>query len=141
MKKLTYILTISILIFSCNSKEDYIQNVYVDEYVNLNLPGYSELNTSGGAIFTEGGVEGIIIYHGVGNDYKVYDRNCSYEPSLSCSFIDSVNSGIAFCGCCTSAFLISNTGESINAPALLSLKTYNWSLGDNNVMRIHNYYF
>jgi len=47
MKKLTYILTISILIFSCNSKEDYIQNVYVDEYVNLNLPEYSELNTSG----------------------------------------------------------------------------------------------
>jgi len=138
MKKLTYILTISILVFSCNSKEDYIQNVYVDEYVNLNLPEYSELNTSGGAIFTEGGVEGIIIYHGVGDDYKVYDRNCSYEPSLSCSVIDSVNSGIAFCGCCTSAFLISNTGESINAPALLSLKTYNWSLDDNNVMRIYN---
>ena len=138
MKKLTYILTISILVFSCNSKEDYIQNVYVDEYVNLNLPEYSELNTSGGAIFTEGGVEGIIIYHGVGDDYKVYDRNCSYEPSLSCSVIDSVNSGIAYCGCCTSAFLISNTGESINAPALLSLKTYNWSLDDNNVMRIYN---
>jgi len=138
MKKLTYILTISILVFSCNSKEDYIQNVYVDEYVNLNLPEYSELNTSGGAIFTEGGVEGIIIYHGVGDDYKVYDRNCSYQPSLSCSVIDSVNSGIAFCGCCTSAFLISNTGESINAPALLPLKTYNWSLDDDNVMRIHN---
>jgi Rieske Fe-S protein len=104
----------------------------------LNLPEYSELNTSGSAIFTRGGIEGIIIYHGVGNDYKVYDRNCSYQPSLSCSVIDSVNSGIAFCGCCTSAFLISNTGESINAPAILSLKTYNWSLDDNNVMRIYN---
>ena len=138
MKKLSYILTISILIFSCNSNEDYIQNVYVDEYVNLSLPEYSELNTSGSAIFTKGGIEGIIIYHGVGNDYKVYDRNCSYQPSLSCSAIDSVNSGIAFCGCCSSAFLISNTGESINAPALLSLKTYNWSLDDNNVMRIYN---
>ena len=138
MKKFTYILTISILIFSCNSNEDYIQNVYVDEFVNLNLPEYSELNTSGSAIFTKGGVEGIIIYHGVGDDYKVYDRNCSYQPTLSCSVIDSVNSGIAFCGCCSSAFLISNTGESINAPALLSLKTYNWSLDDNNVMRIYN---
>jgi len=138
MKKLSYILTISTLIFSCNSNENYIQNVYVDEYVNLNLPEYSELNTSGSAIFTQGGVEGIIIYHGVGNDYKVYDRNCSYQPSLSCSVIDSVNSGIAFCRCCTSAFLISNTGESINAPALLSLKTYNWDLDDNNVMKIYN---
>ena len=136
MKKLTYILTISIMAFSCNSNEDYIQNVYVDEYVHLDL--YSEMNISGSAIFIEGGVEGIIIYRGFGNDYKVYDRNCSYQPSLSCSVIDSVNSGIAFCGCCTSAFLISNTGESINAPALLSLKTYNWSLDDNNVMRIYN---
>jgi Rieske Fe-S protein len=105
--------------------------VYLDHYSE-------DLNISGSAIFTKGGVEGIIIYRGFGDDYKVYDRNCSYQPSLSCSVIDSVNSGIAFCGCCTSAFLISNTGESINAPALLSLKTYNWSLDDNNVMRIYN---
>ena len=136
MKKLTYILTTSIMVFSCNSNEDYIQNVYVDEYVHLDL--YSEMNTSGSAIFTEGGVEGIIIYRGFGNDYKVYDRNCTYQPSLTCSVIDSVNSGMAFCGCCTSAFLISNTGESINAPALLSLKTYNWSLDDNNILHIFN---
>ena len=54
------------------------------------------------------------------------------------SVIDSVNSGIAFCGCCTSAFLISNTGEALNAPALLPLKTYNWSLNESNVMHIHN---
>ena len=138
MKKLTYILTISILIFSCDDKNCYIQDVYVNKNINLSLPNYSEIATTGNAIFVEGGVEGIIIYHGVGDSYKVYDRNCSYEPCLSCSYIDSVNSGIAYCGCCTSAFLISNTGESINAPALLSLKTYNWSLDDNNVMRIYN---
>jgi Rieske Fe-S protein len=124
------------MVFSCNSNEDYIQNVYVDEYVHLDL--YSEMNISGSAIFTEGGVEGIIIYRGFGNDYKVYDRNCTYQPSLTCSVIDSVNSGMAFCGCCTSAFLISNTGESINAPALLSLKTYNWSLDNNNILHIFN---
>ena len=138
MKKLTYILAIYILVLSCNTKDDYIQEVYVNEYLNLSLPEYSEITIPGNAIFIQGGVEGIIIYHGVGNDYKVYDRNCSYEPSLYCSVIDSVNSGIAFCGCCTSAFLISNTGESINAPALLSLKNYNWSLDDNNVLHIFN---
>ena len=138
MKKFNYILIISILIFSCNSKNDFIQNVYVNETVPLNLPEYSEILIPGNSIFVEGGVEGIIIYHGVGEDYKVYDRNCSYEPSLACSHIDSVNSGIAYCGCCTSAFLISNTGEPINAPALLSLKKYNWSLDNNNVLRIFN---
>ena len=138
MKKLIYILTIIILVIRCNTKNDYIQEVYVNKYVNLSLPEYSEISMPGSSIFIEGGVDGIIIYHGVGNDYKVYDRNCSYQPSLSCSVIDSVNSGIAFCGCCTSAFLISNTGESINAPALLPLKTYNWGLDNNNVLHIFN---
>jgi hypothetical protein len=138
MKKFNYILIISILIFSCNSKNDFIQNVYVNEEIPLNLPEYSEILTPGNSIFVEGGVEGIIIYHGVGEDYKVYDRNCSYEPSLACSHIDSVNSGIAYCGCCTSAFLINNTGEPINAPALLPLKAYKWSLDNNNVLRIFN---
>ena len=137
MKRLTQILIISILIFSCNSKDDFIQDVYVNELIDLNLPIYSEIATPGNSIFIEGGVEGIIIYHGVGEDYKVYDRNCSYEPSLACSHIDSVNSGIAYCGCCTSAFLIGNSGEAINAPALLPLKPYNWSL-DNNMLRIFN---
>ena len=137
MKNSIYIPIISILIFSCNTENDYIQEVYVNEYINLSLPEYSELTTTGNSIFINGGVEGIMIYHGVGNDYKVYDRNCSYEPSLACSVIDSVNSGIAYCGCCASAFLISNTGEAINAPALLPLKTYHWSL-DNNILRIFN---
>jgi hypothetical protein len=138
MKKLGRILIISTLIFSCNSEDDFIQNVYVNELVDLSLPEYSEIATSGSSIFVDGGAEGIIIYHGVGNNYKVYDRNCSYEPSLACSHIDSVNSGIAYCGCCTSAFLISNTGEAINAPALLPLKAYHWNLGNNNILRIFN---
>jgi len=102
------------------------------------LPEYSNLQASGNSIFIKGGVEGIIIYHGVGNDYKVYDRNCSYEPSLSCSKIDSVDAGIAYCGCCPSAFLLSNDANVLNSPALLPLKSYNWSLANNNVLRIFN---
>ena len=136
MKTLTYIVAI-LVFFSCNNQDEYIQNVYVDIDIDLNLPEYSELSINGNAIFIEGGVEGIIIYHGIGDEYKVYDRNCSYEPSLNCSIIDSVNSGIAYCGCCTSVFLISNSGEPINAPALLALKSYNWSL-HNNMLRIFN---
>ena len=135
MKQIRYSLII-ILIFSCNNKDDFIQNVYVNETIYLN--NHSELLIPGNSIFVEGGVEGIIIYHEIGESYKVYDRNCSYEPSLACSRIDSVNSGIAYCGCCTSAFLISNTGETINAPALLPLKTYNWTLDNNNVLKIFN---
>ena len=138
MKLAFYILSILFILSTCNTKDDYIQEVYVDIIVDLNLPEYSDLQASGNSIFIEGGVEGIIIYHGVGKDYKVYDRNCSYEPSLSCSKIDSLDAGIAYCGCCSSAFLLSNDASVLNSPALLPLKVYNWSLGNNNLLRIFN---
>ena len=142
MKLSLYILSISLLIASCNSKEDYIEEVYVNILIDLSLPEYSDLQVSGNSIFdvpllNEEGVEGIIIYHGVGDDYKVYDRNCSYEPSLACSHIDSVNAGIAYCGCCTSAFLLEQDGAAANAPALLPLKQYHWSL-QGSQMHIYN---
>ena len=128
MKLAFYILSALFFLSTCNTKDDYIQEVYVNINIDLNLPEYSDLQVSGNSIFIEGGVEGIIIYHGVGNDYKVYDRNCSYEPSLSCSQIDSVDAGIAYCGCCTSAFLLSNNASVLNSPALLPLKKYYWTL-------------
>ncbi|MDC0249485.1 hypothetical protein OAK24_01235 [Flavobacteriales bacterium] len=138
MKNSIYSLLISALLFSCNTKDDYIQEVYVNELIDLSLPAYSELITTGSSILIDDiGVDGIIIYHGIGQDYKVYDRNCSYEPSRACSFIDSVSSGIAYCGCCPSFFLISDNGRSLYGPALLPLKRYNWSL-DNNILRISN---
>ena len=138
MKLAFYILSILFIFSTCNTKDDYIQEVYVDIIVDLNLPEYSDLQASGNSIFIEGGVEGIIIYHGVGSDYKVYDRNCSYEPLQSCSQIDSVDAGIAYCGCCPSAFLLSSNANVLNSPALLPLKVYNWSLGNNNLLRIFN---
>ena len=137
MKIVFYILIILFIFSTCNTKDDYIQEVYVDIIVDLNLPKYSDLQASGNSIFIEGGVEGIIIYHGVGNYYKVYDRNCSYEPSRSCSQIDSVDAGIAYCGCCTSAFLLSNEASVLNSPALLPLKKYYWTLSGSQ-MHISN---
>ena len=136
MKNMVFcLLTISVF-YSCNKKEDFIQDVYVNEFIDLSLPEYDELNTTGNSIFIEGGVEGIILYHGLGDEYKAYDRNCSVEPSLACSRIDSINAGIAFCGCCPAAFLISNTGEAIHH-AQLPLKSY-YCVLNNNILTITN---
>ena len=137
MKSILYILSVSLLIASCNSKEDYIAEVYVNILIDLSLPEYSDLQLPGNFIFIEGGVEGIIIYHGVGDDYKVYDRNCTYEPYLACSVIDSVNAVLASCGCCTSVFLLDQDGAVANSPALLPLKEYYWTLSGSQ-MRISN---
>ena len=137
MKLSIYILSIGLLIASCNSKDDYIPEVYVDILVNLSSPEYSDLQIPGNSIFIKGGVEGIIIYRCNGDCYKVYDRNCSYEPSLTCSVIDSVNAGFAYCGCCPSAFLLESDGAIANSPALLPLKKYYWTW-EGNLMRISN---
>jgi len=136
MKSSLYILSISLLIASCNSKDGkckYIEEVYVDILVSLSN---EELQIPGNSIFIEGGVKGIIIYHGVGSDYKVYDRNCSYEPCLSSSVIDSINSTLAICDC-GAGFMLDQDGAPANSPALLPLKEYYWTLNGSQ-MRISN---
>ena len=128
MKTNIILLCFGVLLGGCNSKDDYIKDVYVNFQLNLSLPEYSNLNTLGNSMFVSGGNAGIIIYHFGINEYKIYDRNCSYEPSLSCSYIDSINSTIAYCNCCTSAFLLDQDGTPVNAPALLPLKQYHYTL-------------
>ena len=133
-KKLIILL---VLFFHCGDSNEYIQNVYVDIEIDLSLPEFSTLNTVGNSMFLEGGNKGIIIYSFSNYEYKIYDRNCSYEPSLSCSYIDSINSTIAFCGCCSSAFLLDQNGSAANSPAILPLKQYNYSL-NNTILNIYN---
>ena len=128
MKTKIFFLFIGLFLSCCNTKDDYIRDVYVNFQIDLSLPEYSDLYVLGNSIFVEGGNAGIIIYHFATNEYKVYDRNCSYEPLLACSFIDSVNSAIAYCGCCTSAFLLNQDGTAANSPALSPLKQYNYTL-------------
>ena len=119
-----------LLFFSCQKEEDYIQNVVVDINLNLTLPEFSDLQTVGNSVFINGGVKGIIVYRQGFDSYKTYDRNCSFEPSLSCAIIDSVNSSIAICKCCNSKFLLSD-GTPFDGPALLPLKKYQNNLSED----------
>ena len=119
-----------LLFFSCQKEEDYIQNVMVNIDLNLTLPEFSDLQTVGNYIFITGGVKGIIVYRQGFDSYKTYDRNCSFEPSLSCARIDSVNSSIAICKCCNSKFLLSD-GTPFDGPALLPLKQYQNNLSED----------
>jgi len=137
MKQAKFLIIFLLSIFSCGDSNNYIKNVYVDVEIDLSLPEFSNLNTVGNSLFIEGGNKGIIIYRHSNYEYKIYDRNCSYEPNLDCSYIDSVNSIIAFCGCCSSAFLLDQNGSAANSPAVLPLKQYNYSL-NNTLLHIFN---
>jgi hypothetical protein len=137
MKLERKLIIILLLFIHCGDSNEYIQNVYVDIEIDLSLPKFSAINTVGNSMFLEGGNKGIIIYSFSNYEYKIYDRNCSFEPSLSCSYIDSINSTIAFCGCCSSAFLLDQNGSAANSPAILPLKQYNYSL-NNTILNIYN---
>jgi len=137
MKQAKFLIIFLLSIFSCGDSNNYIRNVYVDVEIDLSLPEFSNLNTVGNSLFIEGGNKGIIIYRHSNYEYKIYDRNCSFEPNLECSYIDSINSIIAFCGCCSSAFLLDQNGSAANSPAVLPLKQYNYSL-NNTLLHIFN---
>ena len=137
MKQAKFLIIFLLSIFSCGDSNNYIRNVYVDVEIDLSLPEFSNLSTVGNSLFIEGGNKGIIIYRYSNYEYKIYDRNCSYEPNLECSYIDSINSIIAFCGCCSSAFLLDQNGSAANSPAVLPLKQYNYSL-NNTLLHIFN---
>ena len=137
MKIAKFLVLFLIIISSCGDSNDYIRNVYVDVEIDLSLPEFSPLNIVGNSIFIEGGNKGIIIYRFSNYEYNIYDRNCSYEPNLECSYIDSINSTIAMCGCCSSAFLLDQNGVAANSPAVLPLKQYNYSL-NNTLLHIFN---
>ena len=137
MKK-TIILVLNLMFLSsCTNSDDYIQNVYVNIEVPVNQPEYSDLDAIGNSIFITGGVKGIIIYHANVNDYRAFDRNCSFEPSTQCAYIDSINSTIASCNCCSSKFLIDQNGITANGPALRPLKEYYTSFS-GGILKIKN---
>ncbi|MEE2953633.1 MAG: hypothetical protein VX347_00490 [Bacteroidota bacterium] len=141
MKKILFLILVS-FISACINDDNYIPIVSVDIDLNLNLPEYEQLNTIGSSLFVTGGVRGIVIYHFAINEYKAYDRNCSYQPSLECAKIDSIYSSIAFCGCCNSAFLLDQNGSAANSPAINPLREYACILNENtNTLHIFNKYY
>ncbi|MGY8988731.1 MAG: hypothetical protein ACKVJA_00545 [Flavobacteriales bacterium] len=137
MKKIIILVVSMLFLSSCMDSNDYIQDVYVNIEIPVNQPEYSNLDAIGNSIFITGGVRGIIIYHSNVNDYRAFDRNCSFEPSTQCSYIDSINSTIASCNCCSSKFLIDQNGMTANGPALLPLKEYYTSLS-GGILKIKN---
>tara|TARA_B100001142_G_scaffold90870_1_gene92690 strand:+ start:2470 stop:2880 length:411 start_codon:yes stop_codon:yes gene_type:complete len=136
MRSVIFILFFLIL-FSCQKEDDYINNVIVNIDLNLSLPEYSELQIVGNSIFINGGVKGIIVYYQGFETYKTYERSCTYEPSLNCARIDSINSTIAICNCCDSKFLLGQEGQAIDGPALLPLKQYQNTLS-GQILEIYN---
>lgn len=93
---------------ACNQEvpEDPIPYVLVNEQINLNSLLYEELRLIGGTAYLEdAGVKGIVIYRASQDEYRAYDRACSFRPSMECERVAVDDSGLFLVDtCCGSNF-------------------------------------
>jgi len=99
---------------------------FADIVINLSLPEYQSLNSSGYKTIS-GGVRGIIIRK-ENSSYIAYERNCSYRPAEACATVDVHMSGLFMIDtCCGSNFNFSD-GSPSGGPAWRPLNRYRTSL-------------
>ena len=122
---------------SCKDKNQPIPNTLVDFYININDVSYSDLQAVGNSVYVYGGVAGVIIYRESVDNFIALDRCCSYKPDDRCAVkIDTTNSFLLVCPCCSSEFIINN-GSVNKSPAIAPLKQYQTTF-DGSVLHIFN---
>ena len=145
MKKLSnlnLILFIFILIFSssnCKKSSETFPNVAVDVYVDLNTVDGSRLNTIGNYVYLGNcgyNKNGIIVYRLSQDEFKAYDRTCTYNISNNCRVRVDASSIFAIDSCCGSKFLLMDGSVSVK-PATIPLKEYSATL-NGTILHIYH---
>ena len=115
----------TLIILSCegNLNVSPIPDVPVNLEVNLNDIDNTPLRQIGGYIYLTGGVRGIILYRRSQNEYKAYDRNCTYQPEEAGAVVSFHSSGFYLEDtCCGSVY--DTDGFPTGGPAEFPLKEY-----------------
>lgn len=138
MKNWLYIITILILFLGCTKEEDQnIPLVRVDTTIYTNNPSFNAISVPGTWTYINGGSRGIIIYRVSNEEFKAYDRHCTYDSGNSCALVSVDGTNITGVDdCCGSTFILTD-GSVTQGPASLPLKQYQTSF-DGAVLRIFN---
>jgi len=132
-----FLLITIITCFSCSNSDSYIPVVAVQLQLNTLDPQYQSLNGIGGWSYVEGGSRGIIVFRSGFNEFKAYDRHCTYQPENSCGQVSITDSNIlAQDSCCSSQFQLID-GQPIDGPATRGLQQYSTSF-DGNIIQVWN---
>lgn len=138
MKNWLYIIIISILLFGCTKTQDQnIPLVRVDTTIYTNNPSFNAISVPGTWTYINGGSRGIIIYRVSNEEFRAFDRHCTYDSGNSCALVsvDATNiTGVD--ECCGSTFILTD-GSVTQGPASLPLKQYQTSY-DGAVLRVFN---
>lgn len=124
------------LVLSCSTEpmDDPIPMVsFPDIYLNLILPENLPLQQTGNFRYVEGGVRGLIVYRAGQSEFRVFERNCSYQPNTACATVE-VHSSRLFMHdvCCGSQFTF--TGHPSGGPAWRPLRQYRCYLNGNELI-------
>ncbi len=146
-----FVATFALLLYSCNKSEnDVIPDVYVDFKIDLLDPEFvglsvidasdtidSQTNNWG---YKSAGYDnnGIIIYRGP-EEYFAYDRTCPHDYAVNgLSIKIKINSGIAVCPECGTAYSLSTYGVPASGIGKYSLKNYKTSFDGIRYITVWN---
>lgn len=109
---------------ACNDNNKIVPNVYVNFYLSVYDPEFTDLLSPGNSIYVTGGVNGILIYRISQDEFAAYDRTCTYNVEENCRIVvdDTKNFAIDSM-CCSSKFLLLD-GSVTDGPATYPLKRY-----------------
>lgn len=126
----------NILMYSCSSEpvDDPIPPAtFADIYLNLMLPENTMLQQTGNYRYINGGVRGLIVYRAGTSQFRVFERNCSYQPNSACATVEVHSSGLYMHDvCCGSQFGF--TGQPSGGPAWRPLRQYQSVLNGNELL-------
>lgn len=130
---------IGLLPAACKKDRERVPTVAVDEYLNLNLPEYVNLNAINNWIYYNfAGNRGLIVVRTSPTDFAAYERTCTYDPTVTTAIVQGIPSDI-FCidSTCMSKFSIID-GSVVSGPANQPLLQYRTELLSNNILHIYN---
>ncbi len=139
--KISYVLlAFSLTLFTGGCETDtFVDEIppitFDDIFINLSLPGYNDLIIKGYQPIPAGGnSRGIIIYR-MNNEYRAFERTCSFQPYEATALVDVTVAGTAMTDySCGSIFSFLN-GYPEAGPAIAPLNQYRTIL-DNGFLTI-----
>lgn len=135
---LTVFLFLSLIFSSCErSNRSGIPYVPVNLQLTVSNPEFSNLLAVGGWVQIGGGSQGIIVYRFSPEEFRAYDRHCTFQIEENCRVtVDNSDINAVDTECCDSKFLIID-GAPIDGPAAIGLQQYNTQF-DGNTLLIYN---
>lgn len=129
---------LSVALSSCDKgTASGIPYVPVNFQLTVSNPEFSPLLAVGGWLYIGGGSRGIIVYRFSPDEFRAYDRHCTFQVTENCrTSMDNTDITAVDTECCDSHFLIVD-GAPIAGPAAVGLHQYNTSF-DGNILLIYN---